>query len=155
MKFKESQIGWFGIIILTGVITMTYLSYLYQWGTNPISKIPCIIISAISFITFLLFFQMRTTVDENLIQITYGIGIIKKKIQMENIQQVEAVRNKWYYGLGIRWSWKGWLYNIQGLSAVELKFKNSTSNIRIGTADNVKLKEEIEKRIRNDRSNDI
>lgn len=38
----------------------------------------------------------------------------------------------------------GCLYNIKGLDAVELKMRNSSLVIRIGTADSKKLKKEIE-----------
>ena len=90
---------------------------------------------------------MRTSVDNEKIRISYGIGLIKKTIDIHNIERIEIVRNKWYYGLGIRIIKNGWLYNIQGLNAIELKLKNSKSIIRIGTVDNKKLKKEIESKI--------
>lgn len=86
---------------------------------------------------------MKTSVNSQKIQISYGIGLIKKTIRINEIENIIIVRNKWYYGIGIRMLKNGWLYNIQGLNAIELKMKNSKSIIRIGTADGKKLKKEI------------
>ncbi len=147
MKYIERQIGWTVIVPALGILILLLVFYLNQWGNNPISYSGLLIMSSIFIICLLLFFQMRTSVDNEKIRISYGIGLIKKTIDIHNIERIEIVRNKWYYGLGIRIIKNGWLYNIQGLNAIELKMKNSKSIIRIGTADNKKLKKEIESKI--------
>jgi hypothetical protein len=42
------------------------------------------------------------------------------------------VRNKWWYGWGIRLTPHGWLFNVGGLDAVELELA-SGRKFRIGT----------------------
>ena len=147
MKYTERQIGWTVIVPVLGILVLLLIFYIKQWGNNPISYSGILIISLLFIICLLLFFQMRTSVDNEKIRISYGIGLIKKTIDIHNIERIEIVRNKWYYGLGIRIIKNGWLYNIHGLNAIELKLKNSKSIIRIGTADNEKLKKEIESKI--------
>ncbi len=147
MKYTERQIGWTLIVSVLGILVLLLIFYINQWGNNPISYSGILIISLLFIICLLLFFQMRTSVDNEKIRISYGIGLIKKTIDIHNIERVEIVRNKWYYGLGIRIIKNGWLYNIHGLNAIELKMKNSKSIIRIGTVDNKKLKKEIESKI--------
>ncbi|NQU82011.1 MAG: hypothetical protein HQ543_10865 [Bacteroidetes bacterium] len=147
MKYTERQIGWTVIVPALGILVLLLIFYINQWGNNPISYPGLLIMSTIFIISLLLFFQMRTSVDNEKIRISYGIGLIKKIIDIHNIERIEIVRNKWYYGLGIRIIKNGWLYNIQGLNAIELKLKNSKSIIRIGTVDNKKLKKEIESKI--------
>ncbi|MBA7575200.1 hypothetical protein ES708_17021 [subsurface metagenome] len=147
MKYTERQIGWTVIVPVLGILVLLLIFYINQWGNNPISYSGILIISLLFIICLLLFFQMRTSVDNEKIRISYGIGLIKKTIDIHNIERIEIVRNKWYYGLGIRIIKNGWLYNIQGLNAIELKLKNSKSIIRIGTVDNKKLKKEIESKI--------
>ena len=147
MKYTERQIGWTVIVPVLGILVLLLIFYINQWGNNPISYSGLLIMSIIFIISLLLFFQMRTSVDNEKIRISYGIGLIKKTIDIHNIERIEIVRNKWYYGLGIRIIKNGWLYNIHGLNAIELKLKNSKSIIRIGTADNEKLKKEIESKI--------
>ena len=146
MKYTERQIGWIVIVPALGILVLLLIFYINQWGNNPISYSGLLIMSTIFIISLLLFFQMRTSVDNKKIRISYGIGLIKI-IDIHNIERIEIVRNKWYYGLGIRIIKNGWLYNIQGLNAIELKMKNSKSIIRIGTVDNKKLKKEIESKI--------
>ena len=147
MKYTERQIGWTVIVPVLGILVLLLIFYINQWGNNPISYSGLLIMSTIFIISLLLFFQMRTSVDNEKIRISYGIGLIKKTIDIHNIERIEIVRNKWYYGLGIRIIKNGWLYNIHGLNAIELKLKNSKSIIRIGTVDNKKLKKEIESKI--------
>lgn len=147
MKYTERQIGWIVIVPFLGILVLLLIFYINQWGNNPISYSGLLFMSLILIICLLLFFQMRISEDNEKIRISYGIGLIKKIIDIHNIERIEIVRNKWYYGLGIRIIKNGWLYNIQGLNAIELKLKNSKSIIRIGTADNKKLKKEIESKI--------
>ncbi len=147
MKYTERQIGWTVIVPVPGILVLLLIFYINQWGNNPISYSGLLIMSLLFIICLLLFFQMRTSVDNEKIKISYGIGLIKKTIDIHNIERIEIVRNKWYYGLGIRIIKNGWLYNIHGLNAIELKLKNSKSIIRIGTADNKKLMKEIESKI--------
>jgi len=79
--------------------------------------------------------------------ISYGIGLIKIRIQQKEIESTKLVRNHWYYGLGIRVIPNGILYNAHGLDAVELTFKGKRNIIRISSLDCKKLKIEIDKRL--------
>jgi len=53
------------------------------------------------------------------------------------------VRNQWWWGWGIRLIPGGWLYNVSGLDAVELKMKNGRI-FRIGTDEAQRLAEFIQ-----------
>lgn len=139
----EKQIGWGVIVSVLGINVLLSFSYINKWGNNPVSYTGLLIISLVFATSLLLFFQMKTLVDGKKIQVTFGIGLIKKIIRISDIDHIDIVRNKWYHGIGIRMLKNGWLYNIQGLNAIELKMKNSQSIIRIGTADSKKLKKEI------------
>ncbi len=45
---------------------------------------------------------------------------------------MKAVRNPWYYGWGIRLTPLGWLYNVSGLSAVDVVLEDGR-HVQIGT----------------------
>jgi hypothetical protein len=90
---------------------------------------------------------MLVRVTPEAITISFGIGIIKKKKLIREINSVASVKNPWYYGWGIRLIPNGWLYNISGSDAVELTFSNKKTIIRIGTANPLTLKNEIIKRL--------
>jgi|SRR5690554_2027044 len=81
----------------------------------------------------LMFYGMRTRVNESKITVAFGIGLIRKSIELANVQSVESVRNKWYYGWEIRIIPNGWMYNIAGLRAVEIVRKDKNSVFRIGS----------------------
>ena len=61
-----------------------------------------------------------------------------KKIQLDDIERYQAVKNPWYYLLGIRYTPRGWLFAVSGYSAVELEMK-SGKYYRIGTDEPEKL----------------
>jgi len=61
-----------------------------------------------------------------------GLGLIQRKIRIDEIETCEAVKNKWYYGWGIHWTPHGWLYNVSGLKAIQITMKNG-KQIRFGT----------------------
>ncbi|MDP6850317.1 MAG: hypothetical protein QGH51_01530 [Planctomycetota bacterium] len=86
-------------------------------------------------VVFLSLFQgMKVEVDANQIHLSFGVGIIRRKIRMDSIESAAIVRNSWWYGWGIRLTPHGWMWNISGLDAVELIFKNG-KKFRIGTGD--------------------
>jgi hypothetical protein len=59
--------------------------------------------------------------------------LIKKKYSLDEIKSCKPVKNSPLTGFGIRMISNGWLYNVSGLGAIELAFKNKKSIVRIGT----------------------
>ncbi len=95
---------------------------------------------------YLGFRNLTVEVDDVSIRINFGIGWIKKEFRLEDISSVEAVRNCWMSGWGVRSIGDGWLYNVAGLDAVELKLK-SGKRARIGTDEPQILASEIGQRL--------
>jgi hypothetical protein len=79
-----------------------------------------------------LFFRLTVTVDEHYIRAVFGIGIIGKRIPLGDITGVRSVTNPWWYGWGIHMIPGGWIWNISGTQAVELKLKSGRL-LRLGT----------------------
>lgn len=105
-----------------------------------------IAVGAIAFILLLLailFGSLSVKVDTDEIVLWFGPGLIKKRLQVSDIQAVRSVRNRWYYGWGIRLTPHGWLYNVSGLDAVELEYHNG-KKFRIGSDDVKNLRATIE-----------
>ncbi|MBD3403021.1 hypothetical protein GF420_09000 [candidate division GN15 bacterium] len=96
-----------------------------------------------------LFYKMVVTVGAGEIEIRFGIGLIKKKIRLEEVLDARPVRNRWWYGWGIRYFPGGFLYNISGLDAVELQMRRRP-RYRIGTDDPVGLTGAVQARINGD-----
>ena len=147
MVYQKSQIGWFLIGLFSAVSVFLVLAYWYQWGTNPLPKIPFLIALAIQIVVLLLFYQLTITVNPSGIRIRYGIGLIHISLRMEKLLQVDAIKTPWYYGLGIRITPQGLLYNIQGSKAVRLVYqnRNKKKTIMLGTTEPEVLKRVLEK----------
>jgi hypothetical protein len=78
------------------------------------------------------FWGLAVEVNQDEVRLSFGIGLIKKTILRELVVDVEQVRNSWWYGWGIRLTPHGWMWNISGLDAVELTYRNG-KKFRIGT----------------------
>ena len=105
------------------------------------------IIFFILLIALALFYSLTVEIDETKLIVKFGFGVIKKKFILKDIESCHAVKNHWYYGWGIRITPHGWLYNISGLSAIEIKMKNGKT-YRIGTDEPKNLERAITQAIK-------
>ncbi len=80
----------------------------------------------------LLFGWLTVEISEEFLVCRFGIGLIRKSFALRDIEEARTVRNRWYYGWGIRWTPHGWLFNAAGLDAVEIRMSNQKS-YRVGT----------------------
>ncbi|TNE44857.1 MAG: hypothetical protein EP343_29650 [Deltaproteobacteria bacterium] len=86
----------------------------------------------------LLFSGLTVEVTESSIKLSFGIGLIHRTIERDQIESVKKVRNSWWYGFGIRYTPHGWMWNIAGLDAIEITYPNG-DKFRIGTDEPDKL----------------
>ena len=75
---------------------------------------------------------LTVEINERFLVCRFGIGLIRKRFALRDIEEARTVRNRWYYGWGIRWTPHGWLFNAAGLDAVEIRMSNQKS-YRVGT----------------------
>lgn len=148
-RYKEFQFGWWLLAFFVPIHVVIFYLYVNQIGERPIPPNGLIIFSLLFFVIYILFYGMTTLIDEKEILIYFGIGLIRKRISLNNIAAVEEVKNPWYYGWGIRLIPNGILYNISGFRAVKIKLKNTTSSLRIGTKNSLRLVQEINCRLSN------
>lgn len=87
---------------------------------------------AMSVLLLVLFYRLRVEVTRKHLRFRFGIGVIGRTFDVHEIVAARAVRNKWYYGWGIRLTPYGWLYNVSGFDAVEIRLR-SGKRYRIGT----------------------
>jgi len=77
---------------------------------------------------------MTVRVSQDEVTAAFGRGWPRRSVGFSDVKSVEVVRNRWYYGWGIRFIPRGWLWNVWGLDAVELQL-DSGKRFRIGTDD--------------------
>lgn len=96
------------------------------------------------------FGSLEVRVDEEAVTLRFGIGLIRRTIALDRIESAARVRNRWWYGWGIRLTPHGWLWNVAGLDAVELRLTDGKL-FRIGTGDPEGLEGALEARLGRER----
>jgi len=145
--FKEFQFASIIFIIAIPAQIFSAVMFITQAGTDPMSPGSFLIVNGAFVIIYLLFYGMKTIIDDESIRISYGIGLIKKTIKLVNVKTVGVVSNPWYYGWGIHLIPNGIIYNISGFAGVELTFKDTSRIVRIGSANAPALKNTITAKI--------
>lgn len=145
--FKEFTFGWLIFVLAIPIQLLLTFLYVNNLGDRPLGTAPYIVSMVIFvFICFTLY-GLTTKVSSSAITVSFGVGLIRKKILLDRIRSVAIVESPWYYGWGIRLIPNGTLYNISGSHGVELAFKDTDRIIRIGTKDPVTLRKEISRRL--------
>lgn len=86
---------------------------------------------------FLLFYKLTIAVTREYIKVSFGIGIISFKVRPTKIITTEIVHPKWWWGIGIRLTPKGWLYNVASGPAVLISYEKGgmKHSLFVGTAE--------------------
>ena len=95
------------------------------------------------------FGSLTVRVDEGAVKLRFGVGLIRRTIPLDRIQAAARVRNRWWYGWGIRLTPHGWLWNVAGLDAIELRLTTGKL-FRIGTDDPEGLETALRNRLGQD-----
>jgi len=148
MKYKHTQIGY--LILLVTLVVLAFFIRVYMLAVSEPPSSDSGPNLAITFIMVLIivilasFVTLQVKVDSNYLHIRFGYGVYRKKFLLRDIKSVKTVRNRWYYGWGIRvWFWpKMLIYNISGFDAVEIELKGG-KKVRIGTNEPKKLEQAI------------
>ena len=94
-----------------------------------------VIIGLVALITgtaLVIFGRLTVKVTDQHLVAHFGWGWPRRTLQWTDVTAVRAVRNRWWYGWGIRWFPGGLLWNVWGLDAVEFDLASGRA-LRIGT----------------------
>jgi len=125
--YRHTQFGTVNVVIAIAIMPLVFLP---AWvaGAAPVAWLILLFLLGV----LALFYNLTVEIDAEYLRISFGIGLIRKRFPLDQIDSCLPVRNSWIYGWGIRLTHRGWLYNVSGLDAVELKMK-SGKTCRIGT----------------------
>lgn len=126
-SYQHIQIGY--LMIITLAIALLFIASLMAvYGFNWVVFTVLIILG----ICLVLFSALTVLIEEDILEIRFGPGVIRKKFSLKDIESCQVVKNPWYYGWGIHLTPYGWLYNVSGFYAVEIRMKTG-KKYRIGT----------------------
>jgi hypothetical protein len=130
-QYEHTQIGH---VIIWSLLVGTIL---FAGGANieSSSHRESLLIAAIVLLTILaLFYKLTIAIDDEALRWSFGLGVIRKKVEVAEIAACEPIRIRWWYGWGIHLTPYGWLYNVSGLDAVAITLRNGRK-FTLGTDD--------------------
>ena len=127
MTYKHTQTGRV-ILVSMGICALIGVGICLATRNPPIAWVVVVILA----LSAVLFGTLTVQVDETKLKWSFGPGLVRKSVDIANIAQAEPVRNSWMYGWGIHLTRHGWLYNVSGWDAVQIRMKNG-KQFRLGT----------------------
>lgn len=132
--YRHTQIGW----LIVAVVGFPALLTLFSGDMLNGAWIP------FSFFLVVLVLFCVLTVEVNAEEVvSFGPGLIRRRIRIEEIDTCTPVINKWWFGWGLRIIPGGVMFNVSGLRAVHLTLKNG-KQFRIGTDEPERLMEALD-----------
>jgi transcriptional regulator with XRE-family HTH domain len=145
--YSHKQIGYFTLIglgmVLSFMLSIGVYSYFELNGTEKTGALftlgaSTLIISIVG----ILFSSLTISVNSSTINWSFAFGFWKKQLDLSEVASAHVVQNTFLNGFGIRVVGNGWLYNVSGFAAVELKLKGG-SVVRLGTDEPEYLKHAV------------
>jgi hypothetical protein len=125
--YEHIQIG--HLIITALSVVMSFITYIMITNGFNWTAFSVLIIVGVS---LFLFATLKTIIAEEILELSFGLGIIKKRFLLKDIESYQIVKNPWYYGWGIHLTPNGWLYNVSGFHAIKINMKTGKKYL-IGT----------------------
>jgi hypothetical protein len=145
--YREFTFGWLLLTIMIPTYALMIYLFVNDLGDRPFTPQAFLLTTISMALACLMFYGMTTIVTDDAITVSFGIGLIRKRILFTRIMDLKTVKTPWYYGRGIRFIPNGRMYNISGNQAVELTFNDSDRVFWIGTRNPKGLIEAIDNRI--------
>jgi hypothetical protein len=140
-----TQFGTFSVAVMVPILILLVIMLIITGLNDPVPSIVMIFVIVTLIVCLLIFYKLTIDIDDTHVAFKLGTGLVKKKYALKDIEGCRPVKNSAIYGIGIRLISDGWLYNVSGLYAIELTFKNKKSKVRIGTDKPEELSETINK----------
>jgi hypothetical protein len=137
VSYRHTQVGYSMIAIL--VLGAAFMSASLVFCNGPHALVFAV---GVLGLCLLLFPTLTAVVQGDRLCCFFGVGLIRRQIPVRDILSVSVVRNPWIYGWGLRSIPGGWLWNVSGADAVELRLRDG-KRFRIGTDEATVLREAI------------
>jgi hypothetical protein len=127
LVYRRTQLGTLTIAAVGGAVVLTAVLSA-QTGWHPAAVAVLVLLLA----ALGLFCCLTIEIDQRRLRCFFGPGLIRRTFPVNEVVSARRVRNRWYYGWGVRLTPSGWMFNVSGLDAVELALA-SGARFRIGT----------------------
>jgi len=140
-RYKHTQVGYF--ITITIVAAMVAIGIIMvNTGVNWIATTVLVVLAVV----VVLFHSLTVVISGEELVVQFGLGVIRKRFKLNEIESCQAVRIPWYYGWGIRLTPQGMVFRVSGFHAVQIRLITGKEYL-IGTDVPQELEEAIRQAI--------
>ncbi|AEE18217.1 hypothetical protein JM84_1453 [Dokdonia sp. Hel_I_63] len=136
IRYKETQP--FHLIVIICAISIALMTFfiikqLINNDTIPYTLIACCLLFIVILI---LFYKLEIIITSRYAIASFGIGLLYKKIAINelDITTARGVKIPWYWGIGIRFTPEGTLYNTHTGGNLHIKTKNKMNEFFVSTS---------------------
>jgi hypothetical protein len=140
MRYEHTQTGYVTGGALLAALPLIYYAFMVEDG--ELGVFGSAMLGGFGVLA-VLFSSLTVKVTDQELLFYFGPGFWTRRVALDDIISVKVVRNSALYGWGIRYTHHGWLYNVSGLQAVEVRIRGE-GQIRIGTDEPEALKWALE-----------
>jgi hypothetical protein len=140
MRYEHTQTGYVTGGVMLAALPLIYYAFMVEDG--ELGVFGYAMLGGFGVLA-VLFSSLTVKVTDQELMFYFGPGFWTRRFALEDIISVKVVRNSALYGWGIRYTPHGWLYNVSGLQAVEVRIRGE-GQIRIGTDEPEALKRALE-----------
>ena len=129
-RYRHTQVGQWLLVVFALTIALLGVVALLVPDTQArvLTGIMAVILVGVTRV----FTSLTTIVTDETFSFHFGGGVWRRHFPLADIGSVSAVRNRVWWGLGIHFTPRGWLYNVGGLDAVEVALAGGR-RFRVGT----------------------
>jgi len=134
MPYRHVQWGFITIpvVLLFAVILVPILGDAEEIGGVFVAMTIVFMVAIVCTVAW--FSRLEVIVEDGRLAASFGSGKPHRTVDLVDVRDVRVVRNRWWFGWGVRKVPNGWMYNVWGLDAVEVE-RFDGSVFRVGTDD--------------------
>ncbi len=151
MYYKKTQQAYILYIISVITLAIQWTIYFIKIDKTGSTSITVYLILSIVFISICLVFgRLTIQLNEDEISASFGLRFLVQKMKVEEIdpKSIQVLKPSLLYGIGLRVTPQGTLYNTKLGKAIRIKSKDGKKTFFVGTNDAEFLKEKILQQLR-------
>lgn len=126
-SYRHKQFGT-ALVVGNSVLILVIFALVSQAGAHPV----LLLVLGLNAFLLVIFSSLTVMITASSLVFWFGPGVLRKTVSLADIESHAPVRNPWYAGFGVRYLGPGTLYNVSGLSAVEITLRDG-KRFRLGT----------------------
>ena len=133
MSYRHTQHG--SYVVPLFLVLAAALLVVVAFSSAALSSLLVVTVTVVIIrVVLVAFSRLTVSVEGEEMTVAFRWGWPVRRIDLGEVHRVDQVRNKWWYGFGVRLTPDGWMYNVWGLDAVLLNFRDGKTFL-IGTDD--------------------